>query len=169
MHGLIREEHSFGSNPSTKDLTRHLYIRMACGRIVIVADKPNTLLATLRKQWLRLCRKVQKESASTLNATRIYELSEVITHMQNLEFSTKWSPDEYLTADVYLASVEDLVQWAPECRTLYVTCEMEPEQLHLVTAWMPKGSLVIICKFSQTETQAFPSGHSTNPTQPSVQ
>jgi hypothetical protein len=148
MHGLIREEHSFGANPGSKDLARHLYTRMACGKVVIVVDKPVTLVAALRKQWLKLGRKVRKEFASTLNATRIYELNEVIVRMQTLRFTTKWPQDEYL-ADVYIVTVEQLLRWAPECRTLYVTCEIETEQLHLVTTWMPKGSLVVICKLAE--------------------
>jgi hypothetical protein len=145
MHGLIHEEHSFGANPGAKDLARHLYTRMACGKVVIVADKPVTLVATLRKQWLKLGRKVQKECASTLNAVRIYELNESIVQMQTLRFTTKWSQVDY-PADAYITTTEQLLRWSPECRTLYVTCNIEPEQLHVVTAWMGKGGLVVICK-----------------------
>lgn len=148
MHGLIREEYSFGANPRTRDLARHLYTRMNCGKVVIVAANPNALLPALRKQWLKLYRKVHKESASTLNATRMRELNEVITRMQTLQFATKWPPDGYDPADVYIATTDELLRWAPEpsCRTLYVTCEITMEQLHLVTAWMPRGGLVVECK-----------------------
>ena len=147
MHGLIVEQNSFGANPGTKDLARHLYTRMNCGKVVIVADKPNSLISAIRKQWLKLARKVQKEAASTLSATRIYELNEVITRMHTLSFTTKWPPDAYGPADVYIATANELLQWAPEaeCRTLYVTCEIKPEQLHMVTAWMREGGLVVAC------------------------
>lgn len=146
MHGLIREENSFGANPGTKDLVRHLYTRMFCGKIVIVAANPVALLPALRKQWLKLARKNKKELASTLNAVRIYELNELITRMLTLQFTIKWPAIDY-PADIYIVTVEQLLEWAPECRTLYVTCEITQEELHLGTSWMSKSSLIIICNF----------------------
>jgi|ADGO01.1.fsa_nt_gi hypothetical protein len=150
MRDLIREENSFGANPGTMDLARHLYTRMNCGKVVIVASNPNALLSPLRKQWLKLARKVQKERASTLNATRIYELNEMAKRMHTLQFSTKWPPDGYEQADVYIATIDELMRWAPEtnCRTLYVTCELKSEQLHSVTAWMPKNALITSCRLA---------------------
>jgi hypothetical protein len=150
MYGLIREEGSFGANPGTKDIARHLYTRMSCGKVVIVADKPASVLAALRKQWLKLGRKAQKERASTLNAVKIRELSEIIAHMHTLRFTTKWPQDDY-AADVYIAAVDQLLQWAPECRTLYVTCDMGTEELHMITAWMPNGSLVVFCRLDSAK------------------
>lgn len=142
MHGLIREEFSV-SNISTKDICRHLYMRIFCGKVVIVADKPNAFLPALRKQWLKLTRRVQRERSSTLNALRTRELSNTIAKMQGLQFTTKWPPD-IESADIYIATVDQLLRWAPECRTLYVTCPVELEHLHMITAWMPKSSVVVI-------------------------
>lgn len=152
MYGLIREENSFGANPGTKDLVRHLYTRITCGKAVIIASNPNTLLPPLRKQWLKLMRKVQKERASTLNAERIYELNEMVVRMQSLQFSTVWPPDGYKPSNVYIATKEELLRWAPEadCRTVYVTCEIEIEQLHVVTSWLKDASLVAICKLANS-------------------
>lgn len=151
MRSLIVEQNSFGANPGTKDLARHLYTRMKCGKVVIVADTPNSLISALRKQWLKLARKVQKEAASTLNATRIYELNEVVTRMHILRFTTKWPLDSYEPADVYIATVDELLLWAPEaeCRTLYVTCDILPEHLHMITAWMMEGSLLVVCRLAK--------------------
>jgi hypothetical protein len=148
MHGLILEEYSFGSNPGVKDLVRHLYTRMNCGQVVIVAANPANLMSPLKKQWFRLCRKVQRERSSTLNATRIYELSGTIQRMQTLRFSSKWSMDIYEPADVYLATAEQLLAWAPEanCRTLYVTCDLQTEQLYIITSTMREGALVVGCR-----------------------
>ena len=144
MHGLIREEHSFGANPGTKDLARHLYTRMYYGKVVIVADKPLSVISPLCKQWLKLARKVQKERASTLNTTRIKELSGIISCMQNLDFTIHYPPDDH-PGDVYIATTEEILRWPPQCRTMYVTCDVELEKLHMITAWMPPGSLVVIC------------------------
>lgn len=143
MHGLIREEHTFGANPGAKDLARHLFTRMSCGKVVIVADNPAVLMGPLRKQWLKLARKVQKERASTLNAERIFELSEMVRRMQTLRFTTTW-PDDY-SADVCIATIDQLLRWAPECRTLYVASHANLADLHVATSLMPKGGVVVLC------------------------
>ncbi|HTE22106.1 MAG TPA: hypothetical protein VK674_03620 [Candidatus Limnocylindria bacterium] len=147
LHGLILEEHSFGANPGTKDLARHLFTRMYCGKVVIIANNPLGTLAALRKQWLKLARKAQKETASTLNATRTYELNQLIIKMHTLQFTAKWPQIDY-PADVYVISVQQALQWPPEpsCRTLYVTCDTE--RLYLTTSWLDTGGLVVICKLA---------------------
>lgn len=145
MPGLTREEGSLGSNPGTKNLARHLFTRMSCGKVVIVADRPEAMHASLRKQWLKLARKASKERSSTLDASRILTLNDMVARMLNMRFTTKW-PDDF-EADVFVVTVDQLLHWAPDCRTLYVTSDISMEQLHLITAMMPKGSLVVICKF----------------------
>ena len=147
MHGLICEGGSFGANPGTKDLAKHLYTRMYYGKVVIVADRPHAAISALRKQWLKLARKVQKERASTLNAVRIAELSGIVGHMQSLDFTMHYPPDDY-AGNIYIATVDEILRWPPVCRTMYITCDVEPEKLHMITAWMPQGSLVVICKLS---------------------
>lgn len=146
VHSLIREEFLV-SSISTKSITRHLYTRVLCGKVVIVTDKPASLLPAIRKQWLKLAHKAQVERARTLDAMRIGEVSEVIAKMQGLHFNAKWSSDPE-PADVYIATIEQLLQWAPECRTMYVTCPITQEQLHLITAWIPRGGLVVIYRMA---------------------
>lgn len=146
MHGLIVEENAFGSNPGTKDIARHLFTRISCGKVVIVAENPLTLLGALRKQWLKLGRKVQKERASTLNAQRIFELNEMVIRMQALRFTASW-PDDHL-ADVYIATVDQLLHWAPDCRTLYIACDIRREDLYIISALMPRSSSIILCDLS---------------------
>lgn len=141
MHGLMREQYLFTA--STKVLTRHMYSRMYCGKIIVVTDKPKVLLSPLRKQWLKLARKVQVERAKTLQGARIKELTAIVATMQTLRFSAEWSEDDYL-ADVYLATLEQLLQWPPQCATMYVTYSVDLEKLHMITSWMPKSSLVVI-------------------------
>src|SRR5690242_17494607 len=94
VHNLIREEFLV-SSISTKDIARHLYTRMWSGKVVIAADKPTAFLPSLRKQWLKLARKAQKERASTLNAARIAELTSIVSYMHNLSFTIQYPPDDY--------------------------------------------------------------------------
>lgn len=151
MHGLISEANVFGPNPSTKDLARHLFTRMFAGRVVVVAENPTNLLESLRKQWLKLTRKVQAERADAVNARVIFELTATITRMQSLTFAAEW-PDEF-PADVYVTTLAQVLSWAPECRTLYVTCPITTEQLYVISALMPGGADVVRCLIAKPQTQ----------------
>lgn len=144
MYGLIREENSFGANPGAKDIARHLYTRMFSGTVVIVAERPATMLMLLRKQWFRIYRRIGREQSSTLDSGRLMEYVRLRSRMLAMRFTTKW-PDD-MPAEVYIATPEQLLRWAPECRTLYVTCDMERIELHRITAFMPRGSLVVVCQ-----------------------
>lgn len=100
-------------------------------------------MSAVRKQWLKICRQVQREQASTLDATKILELIHLLSRMQSMRFSAK-PPLEEVDADVSFATAGQLLMWAPVCHTMYVTCEITREQLHLITAWMPRGGLLVI-------------------------
>lgn len=154
MHGLYREQRTVGSEPISLDLARHLYTRMMCGKVAAVADKPTTLLAAVRKQWLKIERKLRRERSSTLDATRILELSHEIARMQSMTFTAKPPIDEP-QADVLFATIDDFLRWPPQCKTMYVTCAVELEKVHMVTSWMVRHGLVVVYNNShgQAKTQ----------------
>lgn len=144
MHGLCAEQRSLNGHGSLSwDLAHHMYARSLCGKVAVVTDKPQELLAATRKQWLKLYRQVQKERASTLDATRILEFTHILAHMQNMTFSAT-SQDDLLEADVTFATADDFVRMPPVCPTVYVTYEFEREKLHMLTSWMPKNGLVVV-------------------------
>lgn len=144
MYGLCVEERSLNGNGSLSwDLAHHMYVRSLCGKVAVVTDKPRELLAATRKQWLRICRQVKKERASTLDAARILELAHVLAHMQGMTFSAKL-PDDLLEADVTFATADDFVRMPPVCPTVYVTYDFEREKLHMLTSWVPRGGLVVV-------------------------
>ena len=143
MYQLFIEQRTQSGHGISGDLAKHLYGRLLRGKVVVVCDNPRAFMSATRKQWLKVYRQVQREQASTLDATKILELSHLLGHMQSMWFSAK-SPSEEVEADVSFATIERLLAWAPVCHTLYVTCEITKEQLHLVTAWMPRGGLVVI-------------------------
>lgn len=136
------EDWPLGSNFGMKGLARHLFTRMYSGKVIMVAEKPEILHASLRKQWLKLARKVQTERSSTLNATRVLRMADMAAKMQTMQFTTDW-PDGY-KADVCIATVEQLTEWLPNCRTLYITCDIRLDQLHTISTRMPVGSLVVV-------------------------
>jgi hypothetical protein len=145
MHGLIREEHHIKSGMGAKFVAQHLMTRTRYGKAVIVVTKPHSAISAIRKQWLKLVRKKQTERASTLDAERIRQLVEMTAYMKSRRFTLKYPPDEYI-GDVYIANPETALRWPPSCQTMYVLCDMKPEQLHIITAWMPKNALVVILR-----------------------
>lgn len=145
------EEWPLGANFGMKGLARHLFTRMYSGKVIIVAEKPETLHASLRKQWFKLARKVQRERSSTLNATRVLRMADMAAKMQTMQFTTDW-PDGY-KADVCIATAEQLVEWLPNCRTLYITCDISTQQLQIIATRMPIGSVVVVIRLSSMSTR----------------
>jgi hypothetical protein len=142
MHQLFVEERPQSGGGISGDLAKHLYGRLLRGRVVVVCDNPRALMSAVCKQWLKVCRQVQRERASTLDASKVLELVHMLGRIQGLKFSAK-PPSEELEADVSFATIEQLLAWAPTCHTMYVTCEVTTERLHLITAWMPRGGVVV--------------------------
>lgn len=154
MFDLYTEQRDInGKNLLSWDLAHHLYLRSVRDKVIVVADKPVELLAVTRKQWLKLMRHAMRQRASTLNTLRSVELTDQISYMQRLSFSAK-RPKDYLDADVTFATVDDLLAATPICRTAYITYEIEKEKLHLLTAWMHEGGVVVIYTKSPTTAKA---------------
>ena len=143
MHGLYREQRYAGSAPISRNLAKHLYTRMMCGKVAVVTDKPASMLAAVRKQWMQIERQLRRERSSTLDATRILELTYEISRMQSIVFTAK-APIDEPQADVLFATAADFLKWPPQCRTMYVTCTVELEVLHQITAWMGVHGLVVM-------------------------
>lgn len=143
MHGLYREQRYAGSAPISRDLAKHLYTRMMCGSVAIVTDKPVPTLSAVRKQWMQIERQLRRERSSTLDAIRILELTYEIPRMQSMVFTAK-APIDEPRADVLFATAADFLRWPPQCRTMYVTCPVELEVLHQITAWMAVHGLVVV-------------------------
>lgn len=143
MHGLFIETHSRQTKPFSYDLARHICSHGPQGKIAIVADKPEALLASTRKQWLKLIRQLQNERSSTLNLARIDLLAQQILWMEGLLFTCK-PPTDLLEVDITFATADDFVRVPPICRCVYITYTFEREKLHMLTSWMPRNSLVVI-------------------------
>lgn len=142
MYGLFVEKHSIEGKPLSWQLARHICAHGQQGKIAVVTDKPEALLSATRKQWSRLLRQVQNERSGTLNPTRVGMLTGQILWMRGLSFTSR-PPDDALEADVTFATADDFVRVPPVCRSVYVTYVFEREKLHMLTAWMPRNSLVV--------------------------
>jgi len=116
---------------------------MYYGKVVIVVDNPLRYIGPLRKQWLKVARKIRIERARTLDPYKIAEFESIERHMLNMRFTLKYPPDEY-PGNVYIVSVKEALLWPPECKTMYVSGKVELHEKYLLTAWMPSYSLVVI-------------------------
>ena len=143
MNGLYIEHRAKGSSTISEDLAKHLYTRALQGNAAVVTDNPVAMLSSVRKQWLKIERHLRRERSSTLNASKILELTHQITRMQTIRFTAKPPKDDPM-GDVQFATIEDWMAWPPECRTFYVTTSITSEQLHLVTSWMREDGVVVI-------------------------
>src|SRR2546430_9590309 len=143
MYGLFVEKHTLEGRPLSWHIARHICSHGSCGKIAVVTDSPEALLAATRKQWLKLLRRTQSERSSTLNPTRIDTLTGQILWMQGLSFTSK-APDDLLEADVTFATADDFVHAPPVCQCVYVTYNFEREKLYMLTAWMPRNSVLVL-------------------------
>jgi hypothetical protein len=143
MHGLYVENRTLNNKALSWNLAHDIHTREAQGKVAVVTDNPIGLLASTRRQWLKLIRQLQRKRSATLGASRIEELIAQIVWMQNLTFTSKL-PDDLLSANVTFATADDFVRLAPVCRTMYVTYHFEREKLHMLTAWMPINAVVVV-------------------------
>lgn len=138
MHGLYTEHRHLRPGVAIAgDLATNIYKNVSLGKIVVVTDRPLIMLASVRKQWVRMMRKVQVERARTLRSDRVAELSEQADRMRELTFSANISED-ILVSDVTFADADDMVRTAPDCCFMYVTYDFAKEKLYMMTSWMPK-------------------------------
>jgi hypothetical protein len=142
MHGLTTEYRRSGVVIS-KDLATHMALRQHAGTIAVVTDHPLALLSAVRKQWLRLISKAQRENASTLNRQRKDGLDHAIVRMQEISFAA-YDPADDPVSYISFATSRRFALFPPICTTLYIIEPLEKIELHMITSWMPPGGLVVI-------------------------
>lgn len=140
--GLIVEHRRPGIAVSI-DLALHMSQRRSQGTIAVVTDRPQALMSSVRKQWLKLIRHMQREKSSTLSRRRKDELTEVIHSMQTTGFTARDPTDDPL-AHISFATVEQFIATPPECATLYVAEPIPKLSQHMLVSWMPRSGQVVI-------------------------
>ena len=126
-----------------KDIAERLYERMYYGKVVIIVDKPRVFISPLRKRWLRLLRGTMIERARTLNPAKITEFEGAASYMKELRFTLRYPLGEY-PGDVYVVDLATALHWPPDCSTLFIATQIEKHEQYLVSAWMPRGGLIVL-------------------------
>lgn len=144
MPGFYTEKRRLPSGISlSQDLVQHILTRSAHGAVVVATSNPHELISTTGKQWRALIRLVHRERASTLNLTRIAELSNQINWMERLTFTIKFS-EQLEDGSVTFTRIESLLKTPPICSTLYLLEPTNTEQFYLVTSWLSNRSVVVL-------------------------
>jgi hypothetical protein len=146
MNALQIEERVLRVNTSLSlDLARHITGRLHLGQVVIVSKQPGALLASTRKQWLRVQRQVENRRSGTTEAIKIASYTTQITRMQTASFSAR-PPLEEMWPNIIFATAKELVGFVPRCLTMYVATPTDNETLHKITSSMPENGLVVVYK-----------------------
>ena len=62
--------------------------------------------------------------------------------MQQCSFVAK-APIENTNERAVVATIEQVLEWPPVCQTMYVTYDVELNELYRATAWMPPYGLLV--------------------------
>jgi len=144
MDGLYIERRELRPGASLSwDIAHHLYARTMEGKAVVIATAPQVLLASVRKQWSKVLRQVQRERSSTLQAARIRELTRELERIQRLHFMVG-VPDAYADGDIVFIREDFPASVLGSFSTLYLTCAVENSRLQLLTSGMPRHSLLVM-------------------------
>jgi hypothetical protein len=143
MHGLDVKYRHLNNRSLFRDLADQIYESSLHGNVTVVTERPLTTLASVKKQWIKVIERLQVERARILQSSQDHDLDQKIMHMRRVTFTAK-APYDILGSGVTFATVDDFLKFAPGCHTMYVTCSLPKEQLHLITSWMPKSGTVVI-------------------------
>lgn len=124
------------------DIAKHLEARQHLGKTIIVCERPLNLMPTVRKQWLKLARQLQRERSSTVNAEKILRLTSAITHMHHMRFSIK-TPIQEPRAHVFFVTPELVELMPPNVYSFYVTAPLSPDALLETVEQLPNDALLI--------------------------
>lgn len=131
-----------GTDSMAADVMRHINARQHLGKAVIICESPIAILGPCRKQWLKICRRIQKQRASTLNADKILKYTHSIARMQHARFTLK-KPTDYPEGDIFLMKGPDIPKLPYNCFSIYILTEISTATAKEITRNLPPNALVI--------------------------
>lgn len=123
----------------TNDVAQHLQTRCALGITVIVAEKPIPFLSTLRKQWVKYERQLQRDRASTVNPEKIVTITMTLSNIHNAKFSAS---QHWGDAHIYVVS-PDFAPFIEPAKTVYICTRLPAEQRLVISQSLDEDALVI--------------------------
>lgn len=136
-HRILKDKSTMPDN-----IARHIQEYQVYGRVAVVSDKPHELLEKIKKAWSDLEQETRDEIEQTQNQKRKTRLINLLAFMPECSFTAR-PPIEDSFEKVQVATIEQFIEWPPQCQTMFVTCTVEQSQLYIATGWMPGYGLVI--------------------------
>jgi len=124
------------------DIAHHMYVRQPLdGMIIIVSEKPGNMLAPIRKQWMKVRRRLERERAGTLDASMAHDLEIKLRLMNEMTFNTV---DDLSSENcVLFIKPYQLNKVTAKCHTAYLLCPLSTiERRLLLVNMQPHGLLV---------------------------
>lgn len=129
MNNLLIEVHTSLISQLPHSLASHMLSTCLNGSIAVVTDRPKELMIQVKQEWTRLAR----DKASH--------------YRENISFSAA-SPFDDAQASVTFSTAKEYKLLPPICRTLYITQEVDRQDMYMLTSWMQPHALVVLYKIS---------------------
>jgi hypothetical protein len=123
------------------DIAHHLYTRQLDGVVLVVTDRPVVLLASVRKQWMKILQRLERERASTLDSRRVTELERQIKRMYALVFTVR--PLKPADEGILFISPASINELNVPCSTAYLIYA-ENSVRDIVTPMVKRHGLLVV-------------------------
>lgn len=137
-HRILKDKSTMAIN-----IARHIQEYQVYGRAAIVSDKPSELLSEIKAAWHDLEQETREEIELTPNQEHRTRLINLLAYMPECSFTDR-PPIEDTFEKVQIATIEQFIEWPPQCQTVFVTYPVETAQLYQATSWMPRYGLVVM-------------------------
>ena len=140
----LNVEHRILKDPSTMadNIARHIQEYQVYGRVAVASERPQELLKEIEEAWRNLEQETRDEIEQTSNQKRKTRLINLLAFMPECSFTAR-PPIEDSFEKVQVATIEQFIEWPPQCQTMFVTCHVETSQLYSATGWMPGYGLLV--------------------------
>lgn len=145
QHLYIEHRPAKGPTALTADVAQHLQTRSAAGRVVVVADNPYGFHSALRKNWVALSRRLERERAKLLGDSR-RGLTLTLNDMYARRFGSTAGVQD---ADVLIVRPDEPPEVADDCKTLYICCEAGPDAFAPMFDRLPQDAVVVVSRASR--------------------
>lgn len=126
-----------------ENIARHIQEYQVYGRVAVVSDRPHELMEEIIKAWHNLEQETRDEIERTTNQNHKNRLINLLAYMPECSFTDR-PPIEDSFEKVQVATMEQFIEWPPQCQNMFVTYPVELAQLYQATAWMPRYGLLIL-------------------------
>lgn len=137
-HRILKDKSTMPDN-----IARHIQKYQVYGRVAVISNRPHELLVEIKKAWSKLEQETRDEIEHTTNQKHKTRLINLLAYMPECSFTDR-PPIEDSFEKVQVATMEQFIEWPPQCQTMFVTCPVETSQLYRATGWMPGYGLVIM-------------------------